>query len=189
MGNVFRQIGRLMILCWALIISVTAAAEDVRIVECAAQEVSDGLVVRAQFEFELAQRFESLLKRGIPLYFVTEFNVKRSRWYWWDETVIDAQYQWRLSFHALTRRYRLSRQNQSYNFNTLDEALAVIRHLGQWKVADKPKLSRVIDYQAFLRFRLDETQLPKLFQATPMMRLDWRLSSDWQPCRLMLNTD
>lgn len=187
---VLRQLLGVCLLCCILFLPQGGHAENtVQITECIAQQMPDGLAVSAQINFTPAQRFSSLLKRGIPLHFVTEFSVKRERWYWWDQTVVDAKYEWRLSYHALTRRYRLSNKNQSYNFNTLDEALAIIRNVGHWHVSDKSILSNSSDYQASIRFKLDESQLPKLFQATPMMRLEWRLSSDWQPCRIEVKSD
>jgi hypothetical protein len=39
---------------------------------------------------------------------VVEFDLFRPRWYWWDESVILSVLTYRLSYHALTRQYRVN---------------------------------------------------------------------------------
>ncbi len=86
----------------------------------------------------------------------------------------------RLSYHALTRQYRLSNGSLHQNFNTLSEALRILSRLRDWPVAEKSQLKTSEVYQAALRLRLDLTQLPKPLQVTAIGSREWNLASDWQ---------
>ncbi|MCK7490978.1 MAG: DUF4390 domain-containing protein [Comamonadaceae bacterium] len=68
----------------------------------------DGFVLNAEFQVELNPRLEEVVARGVPLYIVADFEPRRPRWYWFDEVVAQRSLTWRLSYHALTRQYRLS---------------------------------------------------------------------------------
>ena len=61
----------------------------------------------ADFAFELTPRLEEIVANGVPLYFRVEFELTRRRWYWFDEKAASRQLQLRLSYHALSRHYRL----------------------------------------------------------------------------------
>jgi len=50
------------------------------------RSVEEGLVLDADFAFELSPRLAEVLANGVPLYFRVDFTLTRSRWYWWDET-------------------------------------------------------------------------------------------------------
>jgi hypothetical protein len=143
----------------------------------------DGYVLSADFNFDLNQRLEEAVTKGVVLYFVTEFELTRPRWYWLDEKVVSRSQTYRLSYHALTRQYRLSTGGLHQSFDSLSEAMRVLSHLRNWVVIEKADnhLVRPGDtYAAALRLRLDITQLPRPFQITALGNRDWNLSSDWK---------
>ena len=51
-------------------------------------------------------------------YFVVDFEMSRPRWYWFDEKAAAKQLQLRLSYHPLSRQYRLSTGTLQQNFAT-----------------------------------------------------------------------
>ena len=142
----------------------------------------EGYVLSADFNFELRPRLEEAVARGVVLHFVVDYEMTRERWYWLDETVIARSLTYSLSYHALTRQYRLSTGGLHQSFATLWEALAVLSRLRNWPVIDKgdPALRPGETYQAALRLRLDITQLPRPFQITALGNKDWALASDWK---------
>jgi hypothetical protein len=144
----------------------------------------DGFVVSADFAFELNERLEEAVSRGVVLYFVTEFEMTRPRWYWLDEKVVSRSQTQRLSYHALTRQYRLSRGGLHQSFDTLSEALRVLSRLRNWLVIDgrgeKAGVQAGDTYMAALRMRLDINQLPRPFQISALGNRDWSLASDWK---------
>lgn len=142
----------------------------------------DGYVLSADFTFELNQRLEEAVTHGVVLYFVADFELSRPRWYWLDEKVLIRSQTYRLSYHALTRQYRLSTGALHQSFSSLSEAMRMLAHLRNWAVAERgDKAVRVGEpYLAALRLRLDVTQLPRPFQISALGNRDWSLASEWK---------
>ena len=140
----------------------------------------DALLLNATFEFELPQALEEAAQKGIALYFNIEFELFRKRWYWFDRRVASSTLTYRLSYSPLTRQYRLARGGLSQSFESLDEALALLKSVRNWKVAEKSVLSPRDEYTAQVRMRLDVTQLPKPFQVNAITSREWTLTSDWR---------
>lgn len=154
----------------------------------------EGYVLSADFRFELNPRLEEAVNRGVVLYFTTEFELTRDRWYWFDEKVATRAQTHRLSYHALTRQYRLSTGGLHQSFDSLAAALQVLARLRNWLVIDKgdktektekgDKAGRAIapgeGYYAALRIYLDISQLPRPFQISALGNKDWTLGSDWK---------
>lgn len=170
----------------ALLLAPPAGRADERIGVMAAslELVRDGpanaIVLNATFEFELPQALEDAVQKGIALYFNTEFELFRKRWYWFDRRIASQTLVYRLSYSPLTRQYRLARGGLSQPFESLDEALALLKSVRNWKVADPALLSPTEDYDAQVRMRLDVSQLPKPFQVNAITSREWSLASDWR---------
>lgn len=171
---------------WLLLLLFVPVLAWTAEIEVATPQISagdDGYVLSADFNFELNQRLEDAVSKGLMLYFVAEFELSKDRWYWLDEKLASRSQIYRLSYHALTRQYRLSTGGGLHqSFASLSEALAVLSRLRHWVVIDKADKSvRAGEpYQAALRLRLDIAQLPKPFQLTSLGNKDWSLSSDWK---------
>jgi len=116
----------------------------------------------------------------VPLYFVVEFELSRPRWYWWDERTVSRATQLRLSYHALSRQYRLTTGPLHQNFATLDEALDVMRRLRNWQVLERSVVLRGSSYDAAVRMRLDTAQLPRPLQVSALTSRELRLESHWK---------
>jgi len=149
----------------------------------------DGYVLSADFTFELNQRLEEAVTKGLMLHFVADFELTKDRWYWLDENLAARSQTYRLSYHALTRQYRLSSGGGLHqSFSSLTEAMAVLSRLRNWLIIEKTDKSVRLGepYQAALRLRLDIAQLPKPFQITSLGNKDWSLSSDWKTWQVSL---
>jgi len=158
-----------------------AASEriDVRSAELRPATDGDGLALNAVFDFDLPWALEEALSRGVPLYFVVEFELYRSRWYWFDERRIAATLSYRLSYSPLTREYRLARGALALPFDTLGEALATLRRVSHWSVVERGAIPPGPAYWGQVRMRLDTAQLPRPFQIGAITSRDWTLESDW----------
>ena len=148
--------------------------------EPASRDTGDALLLNATFEFEMPQALEEAGQKGIALYFNIEFELFRKRWYWFDRRVASSTLTYRLSYSPLTRQYRLARGGLSQSFESLDEALGLLKSVRNWRVADKSVLSAREEYDAQVRMRLDVTQLPKPFQVNAITSREWTLASDWR---------
>lgn len=164
----------------ALALSATgAAADEIQTRDARLVAADDGVLLSADFEFELTSRLEDALDKGVPLYFVVEFELVRPRWYWLDERVASAVRTTRLSFHALTRTYRLTTGALHQSFATLDEALRALSTVRGWQVLAKDAIKPDTSYVAYTRMRLDTALLPKPFQVSALANRDWTLGAQW----------
>ena len=158
-----------------------ARAEGVEITQAALEYTDEGYKLALSFSFELTRGLEDAVTRGIPLYFTTEVQLTRPRWYWFDEKAITASQTIRISYNVLTHQYQASitgRLQQS--FSTLDDALSLVRRPSRWVVAEKGGLKSGEVYNVAVRMGLDVARLPKPFQVHAMNSSDWRFSSDWK---------
>jgi hypothetical protein len=153
---------------------------EVRSAELRPAADGEGLDLDAAFDFDLPWALEDALSRGVPLYFVVEFELYRSRWYWFDERRVSASLTYRLSYSPLTREYRLARGTLALPFNTLGEALTTLRRVSSWNVVERGALAPGPSYWAQVRMRLDTAQLPRPFQIGAITSRDWTLVSEWR---------
>jgi hypothetical protein len=157
-----------------------ARADDVEVRTASLRAVEDGLVLDADFEFDLTPRLADVVANGVPLYFVVEFELGRRRWYWLDESAASKKLQLRLSYHPLSRQYRLSTGLLQQNFASLDDALNVLKRVRNWLVVDRTVSFSDADYEAAVRLRLDTTLLPKPFQLSALTSRDLHLETPWK---------
>ncbi len=150
-------------------IAPTAWAQSTPAAEVATLSVvrtEDGMIVEASVRIALPAAVEAALLKGVALYFLTELNLFRDRWYWRDKRAAYARKSARLSYQALTRKYRVSTGDGtlSQGFERLEDALAVIGRTGRWRVLEAAETEPEERYYAEFAFQLDLTQLPRPFQ-------------------------
>ena len=164
-----------MLLCAAP--AARAEGIDVRHASLVARE--EGYYLEADFEIALNSTLEDALHKGVPLYFLLEFEVIRPRWYWLNENVFNTRQQYRLAFNALTRQYRLGVGSLYQNFGALSEALDFLSRVRRRQVLEASMLGKGNAYTVGVRMRLDVSQLPKPFQLNALASRDWNLGSEW----------
>jgi hypothetical protein len=167
-----------LLLSFAMLVPA-AHAEGITVRSATVVPEDDGWQVDAQFDVQFSPRLEEAVNRGVPLYFIVEFELSRPRWYWFDEKPIQVSQTYKISYTPLLRQYRLSVGNAYQNFTRFEEVTRVLSRLRGWHVADRGALKREGTYQAALRMRLDTGQLPKPFQLNAIASRDWTLASDW----------
>ena len=163
----------------ALSIAPHAFAEGIDVRSATLTPSDDGWQLEAEFDIQFSPRLEEAVNRGVPLYFVVEFELARPRWYWFDEKPVKLSQTYRVSYTPLLRQYRLTVGNLYQNFTRFDEVARVLSRIRGWTVADRGALHKDIPYQAAIRMRLDTAQLPKPFQVNAIASRDWTLTSDW----------
>ncbi len=171
-------------LCLALLVLLpfVAWAAEIDISNPQLVAGDDGYVLSADFKFDLTPRLEEAVTKGVVLYFVADFELTKGRWYWLDEKLASRSQTYRLSYHALTRQYRLSTGGLHQSFATLSDAVQVLSRLRNWGVIERGEkgIRAGEPYEAALRLRLDVTQLPRPFQISALGNKEWSLASDWK---------
>ncbi len=174
---------RLFALCVAALAALAvlgagaAQGEGIDVRKASVIAVDDGYVLQAELDVQLTLVLDDALHKGVPLYFVLEFELTRSRWYWTNEKLAMLQQQQRLSYDTLTRQYRVGVGALYQNFSSLNEALVYMSRLRRRLDVEPGALRKDTAYAAMLRMRLDTTQLPKLFQLHTGR--DWGIASEW----------
>jgi hypothetical protein len=168
------------ILALALCSACPARADDIEVREAELRAADEGLLLNAEFVFDLTPRLAEVVANGVPLYFVVEFELTRRRTFWFDERTATRRLQLRLSYHPLSRQYRLSTGLLQQSFASLEEALNVLKRVRNWLVVDRGTTLSGDDYDAAVRMRLDTALLPKPFQLSALTSRELQLDSPWR---------
>jgi len=165
----------------ASLLPLAAAANTVELAQARIEADDDGYKLSTTFAFELTRGLEDAVTHGLPLHFTTDVEIRRPRWYWFDERAVNASRTIRISYDPLTRQYHAAIKGRlGQTFTTLDDALSTVRRPGRWLVAERGALKPGETYIVSVRMRLDIAQLSKPFQVHALNSSDWRLSSDWK---------
>ncbi|SPA47437.1 DUF4390 domain-containing protein [Cupriavidus taiwanensis] len=166
-----------------------AQAQVIEATEARVEYQDGGFELAASFDFDLPPALEDALHKGISLYFAVDFQLSRSRWYWFDDKPVNTTRSVRLSYQPLTRQYRISTGGLQLPFTRLKSALQFIQRVRGWRVFERNAVKPGETYNAEVRMRLDLSQLPKPFQINAVNTRDWNLASDWRRFTYTVPTD
>jgi len=169
----------LCILMMLSLFSAPASAEGIKLKSADLERADSDWLLNATFQIELTPGLEDAVQKGVVLYFQTEFDLTRSRWYWFDEKPVLAQRLTRLSYQPMTQQYRIATEGFTFSAKTMFEALQAVGSIGGWKVIDSNQVDLSKSYTAALRMTLDLSKLPKPFQVNALNNRDWNVTSDW----------
>lgn len=180
LGKFCRGVGArvaVALLAWG--IAATGLAETIPLHSAELRVEDNAVVFSADYGLNLTPSLEEAAESGVPLYFVLEWKVSYSRWYWFDKTVRTGDIQYRLSYLPLTRQYRLSTGLLSQDVATVDEAERLIGRITSRPLFSRDGLDEDRRYTFAVRLRLDIERMPKPFQITSLGSRDWNLASSW----------
>jgi len=142
--------------------------------------IRDGrLELDAEVDFALNEQLRDAAERGLPLYFTADLVISRSRWWWFDETVVDTTLTWRVVYNALTRQWRAGAGELTLPVSSLDQAMDMVRHIRNWQLVDVSELDYGVPYSGQMRLRLDTSQLARPFQVNAINSSSWSLATPW----------
>ncbi|WP_028454738.1 DUF4390 domain-containing protein [Chitinilyticum litopenaei] len=176
---------RLRLALCALLLSLAALAGDIQPLKTEAELGNGQVQLTARFAITLSPATEQALQNGSSLPFTFEFQLRKPRlaaWYHQTKNGFGAiaSSTHRLSFHPLTRQYRVTTNGIARNFASLEEALLAAGTIGGWTVlSDSSAASDVADFSGKVRLFLDVALMPKPMQISALGNSDWRLDSGW----------
>ena len=174
-----KQLARIFVWASLLCFSSLSLADGISLRQLQFEQAEQSWVVNASYTIDLPADLSEAVKKGITFHFITELNVTRGRWYWFEEKPITAIKSIKLSYQPLTQVYRVSVGGLTLSATTLEEALLQIGAIAGWQVAEVAALDPSSDYDGAIRMRLDLSQLPKPFQINALNAREWNLSSGW----------
>ena len=177
-----------LIVPFLLAVSLNAAGEGISATRAEAKLTHAGqLSVSSRFRTDLPDQLKEALKQGVPLHFNLSWQLSApsmsSYKFKFDQLLNnDSTIQYKLSFHPLTNRYRITVGTFSTEYDTLETALRGVGAVANWKVLSKGALSGVAakDTQAEIRLLLSTAKLPKPFQINALTSKNWHLDSGWK---------
>lgn len=152
-----------------------------------ARYVDNTMQVDAQYKISLNPTLEEALNNGVSLPFICEIEITRPTWYALYRDIFSSKLNqtYRLSFHGLTRQYRVTQGSYFRNFSSLNDALNALGIFYNWRVLDSYiSAKNYTGIAARIRLRLDISQLPKPYQITTFGNNQWWLESEWSPLRI-----
>lgn len=168
----------LLLICMGFSPLIFAANEGIQIKSAELKQVDDMYYLYGQMNVTLGSTLEEAVKKGVSLYFITEFEFRRPRWYWLSEDLAHISRTTRLSYNALLRQYFVSGVNvHARSVDKLEDALQILGEINAWPVISREQLSKRETYQATLSMRLDTSQLPKPLQINAIATGRWELES------------
>src|SRR5689334_13520684 len=106
------------LLALALALPFAAGAQGIGVSKATVSAVEDGWQVDADFDVQFSPQLEEAVNKGIPLYFVVDFEMARPRWYWFDEKPVVANQTYKITYAPLLRQYRVAVGSVYQNFST-----------------------------------------------------------------------
>jgi len=158
------------------------AANSIEVTTLQMLPAADGVgwQLSADFYLPISARIKDVLDVGVPIFFVVEFELNESRWYWTDKQMSNQSQTYRLAYHPITRRYRLSRAGYPQEFVAVEDAIASLSRIRGWSVLQGVSLEPDQTYDAALRMRLDSSRLPGPLQIDVLTNQDWNLDAPWK---------
>ena len=134
--------------------------------------------LNADFDLSFNDDLDEAIKKGIPVNFIIEFELKKPRKYWFEEEVTKKTKEILLTYHALSKQFTLTEsENRLIAFDNLTQAKNELKKIKNWRIFDKSQIDDTEKYSAYLQVKLDQTKLPKQLQADITTNQEWQLAS------------
>ncbi|WP_353569826.1 DUF4390 domain-containing protein [Candidatus Albibeggiatoa sp. nov. BB20] len=156
-------------------------------IQHAETHLEDGVyLLDASLDYGLTDAVVEALQNGVTLTLLLSIEIKRERWYLWDESVTELRQQYQLKYFALSKKYMLNLTNTGIQeiHTSLDSVLMSLNYLEDFPLLDAALVSDYSDYLVYLKIQLDIEALPAPLRPVAYFSSDWRLASDWFACTL-----
>ena len=158
--------------------STIAADNSLAIKNAEINSQFEAYFLNADFDLSFNDDLEEAIRKGIPINFIIEFELKKPRKYWFDEEVAKKTKEILLTYHALSKQFILSEsENHLIAFDNLTQAKNELKRIKNWRIFDKSQIDDTDKYSAYLQVKLDQTKLPKQLQADITSNQEWQLAS------------
>ena len=161
----------------ALVLFLTGPvrAQGVELATLQVHREDGALTLEFAVRLSLSKAVEDALQRGLPIYFVAQAELKRSRWYWRDERVARVSRSWRVAYQPLTSTWRVGLGGLHQTHATLADALTSVSRSAGWRLADLHSLDADARHYVEFSYKLDTAQLPGPMQFGLVGQGDWTL--------------
>lgn len=138
-------------------------------------------MLNASLDYKLSKEALKALRSGVPLTFGLTVKVVHQRRFLWDETFARLQQNYRIAYHALSRRYLVSNLTLGTreSFHHLDQALLALGSIRALPVIEQERLPDPRGHVVEMKVALNTDSLPAPLQPIAYLSPQWWLSSPW----------
>ncbi len=178
--NTEPTVGRWIHLLWLLLAVMPAMAEaDFRVLELSPRFEEGVLVADARLDYRLTAPVVEALESGVSVVISQTLRLQRLRWWWRNARVVLHERRHRLQYHAISRRYVLTRLDtgESRSFRNLDALLLRLGRVEAWPVIAGDRLAGHKRYRLGLSTALETDPLPRLLRTRALIDDQWQIAS------------
>ncbi|WP_153719384.1 DUF4390 domain-containing protein [Spiribacter salilacus] len=176
--NRWAVLQRFMLGCvvWALA-GTALSSGDFRVDNIVPRFEAELLSMDAQLTYRLSEKADQALTNGLPLEIQQTLQVQRKRKWWFNAAVVTQQRHYRIQFHALSRRYVLTRleTGASRSFRDRQALLSALGRIEGWPVMRESAVQALGPIQLRLTTKLVRDALPRVLRMAAWLDADWQL--------------
>ncbi|MGH8551614.1 MAG: DUF4390 domain-containing protein [Methylococcales bacterium] len=138
-------------------------------------------VLNADVDYRFSPRAEDALQHGVPLTMVVKIRVNQYRRLLWNKTVFSKNMTYRLSYHALRKRYRVYDESLGEHryFVSLQSAVDAMGRIRELPVLNAADVGADAHFKVRLKAFLDIETLPLPLRSIAYLIPQWYISSGW----------
>jgi Domain of unknown function (DUF4390) len=140
-----------------------------------------GYVLNADIDYRFSSRATDALKNGVPLTLVVKVRLNQYRRFVWNKTVFSNNLIYRLSYHALRKRYRVYDESRGVHqyFVSLQPAVTAMGRIRDLPVLSPAEIEADAKYTAQIKVLLDIEALPLPLRSIAFLIPQWYINSGW----------
>jgi hypothetical protein len=143
--------------------------------------VDDIYQIQGKIEIDLKDPLLGALNSGVALEFVINYEIVRSRGWWFDKQIAEVSQRYQISYHALSRQYLLTNLNTRTvdTFYSLARLEEVLGDVSDFPLLDAALLRPKKIYRIRMRAYFDYDELPIPLRMRAYSSSAWRPDSGW----------
>ncbi|NOU20717.1 MAG: DUF4390 domain-containing protein [Methyloglobulus sp.] len=153
----------------------------VTVTSAEASLLGEDYVLTADIDYQLSEKAIEALDNGVPLFWTYQFKVQEQRDFFWNDTLVEKSFRYRIQYHALLKMYRVINESNGAveNFSTLQAALDLLSALRDYRLIKKTQIDIKKQYVAGMKITFERDALPLPLRPIAYTNPQWYLSSDW----------
>lgn len=177
----FMQFCKKISIALALLVTTIFAYADegsIAVKHASVKQEAGLYMLNSDLEMVLSAEIKEAIDKGVPVEFLYEFTLYKTRRYWFDKELATINTSITVSYHALSRQYLVNHDGRQTSHEILREAMIELVQLYDWPVFDQALIEAGETYEATLNVKLDKAQLPKAIQVDSINTEAWTLVAE-----------